>query len=172
MSSAMMCHSLCIYVQTEDLYREYCNRAEDHNSSVIVSEYFDAGFDLLTPEAVTSFPGDCVKINTQVVATLHSCRNEPMCFYMYPRSSISKTPLRLANSVGIIDSGYRGTMVGVFDHLPHYKDEYHVTKHSRLLQVCSPNLEKMKVTIIKVNNFDDLSKSTKRGSGGFGSTGV
>ena len=31
-------------------------------------------------------------------------------YYLYPRSSISKTPLILANSVGIIDSGYRGNI--------------------------------------------------------------
>ena len=36
-------------------------------------------------------------------------------YYMYPRSSLSKTKLRLANSVGIIDSGYRGNLIGMFD---------------------------------------------------------
>ena len=37
-------------------------------------------------------------------------------YYLYPRSSVStKTPLRLANSVGIIDSGYRGNIKAVFD---------------------------------------------------------
>ena len=34
---------------------------------------------------------------------------------MYPRSSLSKTMLRLANSVGIIDAGYRGHLIGMFD---------------------------------------------------------
>jgi dUTPase len=36
-------------------------------------------------------------------------------YYMYPRSSLSKTKLRLANSVGIIDSGYCGFLIGMFD---------------------------------------------------------
>ena len=160
----MMCHSLCIYVQTEDLYREYCNRAENHNSSVIDSEFFDAGFDLLTPEAVTSFPGDCVKINTQVVATLHSYRNEPMCFYMYPRSSISKTPLRLANSVGIIDSGYRGELQAPVDNFSCQK--YIVEEGQRLFQICSGDL----TPFYNIKIVDSLDQ-TDRGAGGFGSTG-
>ena len=36
-------------------------------------------------------------------------------FYLHPRSSISKTKLRLANSTGIIDAGYRGHIMAMFD---------------------------------------------------------
>ena len=32
-------------------------------------------------------------------------------YYLYPRSSISKTPLRMSNSTGIIDAGYRGEII-------------------------------------------------------------
>ena len=34
---------------------------------------------------------------------------------LFPRSSISKTDLRLANAVGVIDSGYRGEVIVKFD---------------------------------------------------------
>ena len=34
-----------------------------------------------------------------------------------PRSSIVKTPLRLSNSVGVIDRGYRGQVTAVVDNL-------------------------------------------------------
>ena len=93
-----------------------------------------------------------------------------MCFYMYPRSSISKTPLRLANSVGIIDSGYRGNMIGVFDNIS--STSYTIDKHSRLLQLCAPDLGKFWINTIKVDNFDALKMTTSRGGGGFGSTGI
>ena len=33
-------------------------------------------------------------------------------YYLYPRSSISKTPLIQTNSVGIIDRDYRGNVMG------------------------------------------------------------
>jgi len=34
---------------------------------------------------------------------------------LFPRSSISKTPLMLRNSVGVIDSGYRGEIILKFN---------------------------------------------------------
>ena len=95
--------------------------------------------------------------------------NQPLGFYMYPRSSISKTHLRLANNVGIIDSGYRGNLGGFFDihNLPADKNPY--VQYQRLVQICSNTLEPFKVILV-----DDIDKlgTTERGEGGFGSTGV
>lgn len=88
-------------------------------------------------------------------------------FYMYPRSSISKTPLRLANNVGIIDAGYRGHLMGMFD-LVSNQDES-ITKFDRYLQICAPGLEPIFVEI--VDSKEDLGEQTERGDGGFGSTG-
>jgi len=87
-------------------------------------------------------------------------------FFMYPRSSISKTSLRLSNSVGVIDSGYRGELMCAFDCF--YRD-YLVSEGDRLVQVVAPGM----VPIIArlVDNEEDLGDSTVRGSGGFGSTG-
>lgn len=93
-------------------------------------------------------------------------------FYLYPRSSIAKTPLRLSNSVGIIDSGYRGNLGAFVDNIHRSKDGddlWTVEKHTRLFQICGPNLEPIEVEI--VDNENDLGK-TSRGSGGFGSTGI
>ena len=77
-----------------------------------------------------------------------------------------KTTLRLANSAGIIDSGYRGNLCGVFDN--NCDSISGVDKYQRLLQICSPTLEPLFVKVI-----DDLSffENTDRGDGGFGSTG-
>jgi len=83
---------------------------------------------------------------------------------LFPRSSVSKTSLRLCNSVGVIDSGYRGNLKGFFDNM--YKSEDWVAeKHTRLVQICSPTLSPIIVEI--VDTLDD----TERGEGGFGSTG-
>ena len=90
----------------------------------------------------------------------HSCG-----YYMYPRSSISKTPLMLANHVGIIDSGYRGNLIGAFRCLD--SNPYTIEKHTRLLQVTHPSLCPIYVDMV---NESELSNTT-RGSGGFGSTG-
>ena len=45
----------------------------------------------------------------------------------------------MANNVGIIDSGYRGHLLAKLDCIQE-KEEAVIEKHSRLFQVCSPNL--------------------------------
>lgn len=97
-------------------------------------------------------------------------------FYTYARSSMSKTPLRLANNQGIIDAGYRGPLIGMFDCIYKnenvYKSEYdwYMDAYSRMLQICAPGLVPIYVSI--VNRAEDLGPSTSRGEGGFGSTGI
>ena len=72
----------------------------------------------------------------------------------------------LANSVGIIDSGYRGQLIGAFRNIGS-SEPYTVEKYSRLLQICAPDLRPIYVELVTENFFDQ----TDRGSGGFGSTG-
>jgi dUTP pyrophosphatase len=94
---------------------------------------------------------------------MYDAHGYPSAFYMYPRSSISKTPFRLANNTGIIDSGYRGNLGAYFDCFSNSTEQ--IPKGSRLLQICAPDLNAFRVII--VNNLDN----TSRGTGGFGSTG-
>ena len=90
-------------------------------------------------------------------------------YYVYPRSSLSKTPLMLSNHTGIIDSGYRGNIKAAFRYLP-FSDatSFSTEKHQRLLQICHPSLCKVYVKLV---DFSTLS-TTERGQGGFGSTGI
>lgn len=90
--------------------------------------------------------------------------NEFVPYYLYPRSSISKTPLSMANSVGIIDSSYRGYIMAKVRNTS--KDDYNVEKGTRLFQICSRDLSPFEVKIVQ-----ELS-TTARGEGGFGSTGI
>ena len=73
----------------------------------------DSGLDLFCPDTITVKPCETVKIDLKIKCeAYHSNDSEmPVSYYLYPRSSIIKTPLRLANSVGIIDSGYRGNII-------------------------------------------------------------
>jgi dUTPase len=104
----------------------------------------------------------------------------PTGFYLYPRSSISKTRMRLANSVGIIDAGYRGDLIAAVDTIGLFgsTDIWHIwketlspiKKYDRYFQVCAPDLSPFLVHI--VDTEEELSPPTTRGHGGFGSTGV
>lgn len=83
---------------------------------------------------------------------------------LFPRSSIVKTLLSLANSVGVIDSGYRGEIKVIFDPGHRPKKNYEVgDRIAQLIIMPFPRVE-------PVEAFD-LS-DTARGSGGFGSTGA
>lgn len=88
-------------------------------------------------------------------------RNES--YYLVPRSSISKTPLIMVNSVGIIDAGYRGEIKVPLHNLG--TENYTIKKGERLFQIVSRDL-----TPINLEITTSLSE-TSRGSGGFGSTG-
>jgi dUTP pyrophosphatase len=77
----------------------------------------DSGIDLVCPELIQfSELNSTETINFQIkTSLLNTETGEYSSYYLYPRSSISSTPLIMANSVGIIDSGYRGNLMGVFD---------------------------------------------------------
>ena len=126
----------------------------------------DSGFDLFCPRDLTIPPNETsfIDLGIQCAANTGAAYGyAPMGFYVYPRSSLSKTPLRLANCVGIIDSGYRGNILAAVDNI---KDkDYQVKRGARLFQICAPDLSPFSVELV-----DSLDK-TLRGAGGFGSTG-
>ena len=81
---------------------------------------------------------------------------------LFPRSSVSKTNLRLCNAVGVIDAGYRGEVMLKF-HKVGGPREYKVgDRVGQLMLVPIPSIQFVQVT--------NLPQSD-RGFGGFGSTG-
>ncbi len=119
----------------------------------------DAGLDLYVLENQTFKAGETAKIKLGI-----SCENlDGKGYFLFPRSSISKTPLRMANSIGLIDGGYRGEIMAVCDNIKDY--DFSISKGDRLFQLVSADLSTIEFKIVK-----ELSDST-RGSGGFGSTG-
>ena len=128
----------------------------------------DSGLDLFCPETITINPGETVcidlQINCEAFGGFMGDNTNNISYYMYPRSSMgSRTPLRLSNSVGIIDAGYRGNLCAYVDNIKTFP--YTVNRGDRLVQICSPNLEPISFSIV-----NQLSES-QRGVGGFGSTG-
>ena len=172
---------LKLYVDDNDndLKNKYIDAALNHNNKILNPEnlFLDAGFDLFNPTTRI--------LNYKNLNSVNKLDHNVMCseemitdsnkrystgYYMYPRSSLSKTKLRLANSTGIIDSGYRGHLMGMFDLINlDNSQEYTVEKYDRLLQICAPGLVPIVVEV--VNTLDELGLQTERGTGGFGSTG-
>jgi len=176
---------LTIFVNSDDnqLERCYKEQAEQHNQKIIDDPiYADAGFDLMSPTKIRlggeelqrkidfgvqcsagmEYIGDYMRNGVRIV-------NYTTGYYMYPRSSLSNTSLRLANSVGIIDAGYRGNLIGVFDIDQSNGAFRSVDAYDRVVQICAPNLAPVFVNL--VSDVKLLGPSTARGDGGFGSSG-
>ena len=112
-TNIIMSH-LSICILNEKLIKSYKNIIKNFNES-LDERHRDSGFDLFVPECTNINTGKTISIDHCVICAVHDSAGNPLPYYMFPRSSISKTPLRLANSVGIIDSGYRGTLIAKVD---------------------------------------------------------
>jgi hypothetical protein len=191
---------LKLFVDGDDeLKQKYIESANKHNKNVLNnSSHIDAGFDLFSPRVADpielyhygdkrrffgpNWKGlpDVNKLDFNVCCSAKMvCNSGSKSFntgyYMYPRSSLSKTKLRLANSTGIIDSGYRGHIMAMFDVIGS-KDENLIdcdfmgNVYDRYTQICAPGLVPILVQV--VDTLEHLGEETTRGSGGFGSTGA
>ena len=103
--------NLFINSQDPNLRDSYISAANNHNEKMRNGAFPDAGFDLFTPSETQCSGQSVNKINFLVRSSARMvCENGKVFntgFLMFPRSSLSGTPLRLANSVGVIDIGYR-----------------------------------------------------------------
>lgn len=119
----------------------------------------DAGMDLTAVEIISNTIYE-VTYNLGIALEIP----EGYVALIFPRSSIRNTELFLSNSVGVIDSGYRGNIQATFvktngiDSLKYSPGE----RVAQLIIIPYPQIEFTEV--------EELS-STDRGSGGFGSTG-
>ena len=119
----------------------------------------DAGLDLFVINEQTISAGESTLIHLEIASETEEGRP----YLLKPRSSIAKTPLRLSNSIGLIDGGYRGEIMAAVDNI---KDEaYTVEPGQRLFQLVA-----MDGSPIHFELVESLSDTT-RGEGGFGSTG-
>lgn len=135
----------------------------------------DSGLDLFCMKEVTvpgntyGFPirlGICCQLISHIP---HQCNavcyveRVKKSYFLIPRSSISKTPLRMSNSIGLIDSGYTGELIAMVDNVG--DSQYTISPGTRLFQVASPSLKPFTFELV-----DKLDTTSSRGDGGFGST--
>ena len=192
---------ICLISPSSEWKDKYKGAIEIHNQNLEASVHPDSGFDIFTPEPTVTALNSALRISffnslakkftvqtvksdmkikiamykviySEVEGVERAEKQIPTGYYMDARSSISKTDLRLANNVGIIDSGYRGNLIGMFDVLPREaesaNDPIRLESGHRLLQICAPSLEPFWIEYVAEES--DLG-TTVRGSGGFGSTG-
>jgi dUTP pyrophosphatase len=120
----------------------------------------NSGFDLYLPEWTVFPAGKVTFVNFQVAARTVDGAG----FWLLPRSSLSKTSLRLANSVGLIDPGYRGPLIAALENVS--DEDVAFPRGTRLVQIARSSLLPFRVDFVASMDV------TARGSGGFGSTGA
>ena len=118
----------------------------------------DSGLDVPLPDNIT-IPANAIsfKINLKF-------KTEPNHGYMLvPRSSLAKKPIRLSNSIGIIDKNYRGDICVIVDNLSN--NDVFLKESNCYFQIVAfdGKLPKFQIT--------EVTEKTSRGSGGFGSSG-
>lgn len=124
-----------------------------------------SGFDLVAVEDVEVWPGETVKVRTGLAFEIP----EGYELQIRPRSGIStKTKIRIPNSPGTVDADYRGEVLVLIENTTDETTNalFQIRKGDRIAQgVIVP------VVRAEFEEVEELSE-TKRGSGGFGSTGV
>ena len=137
-------------------------RIKKLNADAVIPTYAkegDAGMDLVATRIISNTTFD-VSYGTDLAMEI------PNGFVglVFPRSSIRKYELALSNSVGVIDSGYRGELQATFkkenglDSLAYKVGD----RIAQIIIIPYPPIE-----------FDEVAElsDTERGDGGFGSTG-
>ena len=120
----------------------------------------DAGLDLTSTESVDLWPGSGALVSTGTAIELP----EGYVGLVFPRSGLaSKHGVTLKNSVGVIDSGYRGVIKAPLYHVG--ERPYRIERGERICQLVIVPVE-----TIECVEVDELGE-TDRGASGFGSSG-
>jgi dUTPase len=163
MSLRLFIQPLSIHFAT--LYRE---AADTYNRTLSADR--NSGFDLHCDLSTAETMDFAHLVSQGCRAVAMDTEGRTHAFWLVPRSSISKTRWRLANSLGLIDATYRGPIKAAIHSVgadPVYP--LSASLHgSRIAQLAAPSLEPWAEVII----VDELPGcETTRGAGGFGSTG-
>lgn len=156
-----------------NIYISPSERALEFYTSHSFAYEGDSGLDLFFVEDVVIPAKKTVLVDLEVAVELRAISNKikfgtsilfsNKSMLLFPRSSIYKTPLRMSNSVGLIDSKYRGNLKVPLDNISN--EDYTIKRGEKLVQIVAPNLEDFIITVSqKLSNTD-------RGSNGFGSSG-
>ena len=156
-----MTHRLFIAPSNSAFADLYKTAANAYNRTRI--EERSSGFDLFSDAAEQdhTYSEHATLVGQGCHALATGPNGHPVGFWLAPRSSISKTPYRLANSLGLIDPTYRGVIKAAFS------GNVSMNANQKLCQLVPADLVPwLDVVIVDTLPFGP----TERGSGGFGST--
>lgn len=131
---------------------------EDEGLMPVRAHRTDAGLDLKAAEGYTLYPGEVTKVHTGIRVEIP----KGYAGFIYPRSGLAiDHGVTLVNTVGVIDSDYRGEIICALT----AREQYFIYKYERIAQMV---IQPVSLTIPQ--KYESLQK-TVRGEGGFGHTG-
>ncbi|NLN04309.1 MAG: dUTP diphosphatase [Clostridiaceae bacterium] len=140
----------------------YVERCRDDVILPTYANKYDAGMDIRSCEDIVIKPNETVIVPTGLKFAIP----EGYEIQVRPRSGLSyKTPLRISNSPGTIDAGYRDE-VGIIVTNISQIEAIEIKKNDRIAQIVL-----QRVPEIVFREVDDISKIGSNRGGGFGSTG-
>jgi len=140
-----------------------CENVKKYYEEFQLNHLGDSGIDLYNDVEIIVEPFKVGTVNFNIKCEMIDLENNTYTsYYLVPRSSISKTNFQLANSIGIIDAGYRGDIMAKIRNFDPENDS--VLSKGTYFQIISPDLKP-----IKINLVESLSL-TSRNDNGFGST--
>lgn len=122
----------------------------------------DAGMDMVATKIISDTL-DSITYGTDIAVEIP----DGFVGLVFPRSSIRKTNLQLSNSVGVIDSGYRGEIQATFKKIQGVSNEV-LENYKVGDRICQIMI--IPHPLVEFEEVEELS-NTERGEGGFGSTG-
>lgn len=133
----------------------------------------DAGLDLFILDDLTIGPGETVLVDLGVKCQCVSYSKCPWdwirgkkykyhSYFLFPRSSISKTPLSMKNSIGLIDKSYTGSIKAPLFNTSN--EPFTIKRGQRYVQLVNADLSGVKFDLVT------SLRQTLRADGGFGST--
>ena len=159
---------LYLCVPHDDMYFMYCDLAYKYNERA--PEERDSGFDVYCADDVPMAVGDTAFLKFGIVSACAVKGQDPRAFWLMPRSSISKTNFICANSKGLIDSGYRGPLMGAVRKL--FGEPETIKGGVRLFQIVSGSAKPWRKIVVVRTAAEFPKPTSERGTGGFGSTGT
>jgi dUTPase len=149
--------------------REFDKHSQYDFSVQLDDENLNAGFDLITAETFAAPGPALVSLGVRAMMTRMDS-DEPVHYWLAPRSSIYKTGYSMANSLGVIDRSYRGILKAPVVRCAAQAGEGAAVgalkRGERHFQILAPDMGHI-AAVVRCTELP----ATARGDGGFGSTG-
>jgi dUTP pyrophosphatase len=158
----LMGNNLAGVVARREVYPVHIQLLTDTAIVPTYAHLSDACCDIYADEDVTIASGETYAVSTGIALAIP----DGFVCHVYPRSGLSmKTGLRLANSTGIIDAGYRDELKVLIWNTS--EGAYHIEKGMRIAQ-----MDIMPSPAMDFYEVEDVKAIGENRNGGFGSSGL